>query len=111
MAGSVGSDYGSGGMITKILAGKIATKAGVDMLIASGLIEHPVKALFDGASNSWFRAQGNAVTSRKRWIAGGLKRLAYSLSMRERQRHCEAVKVYCPLGSRVLQVLLIAVTW
>ena len=73
MAGSVGSDYGSGGMITKILAGKIATKAGVDMLIASGLIKHPVKALFDGASNSWFRAQGNAVTSRKRWIAGGLE--------------------------------------
>ncbi|MCP4935826.1 MAG: glutamate 5-kinase [bacterium] len=73
MAGSVGSDYGSGGMITKILAGKIATKAGVHMLITSGQIDHPIKALFDGAPTTWFHAKGNAVTSRKRWIAGGLE--------------------------------------
>jgi glutamate 5-kinase len=73
MAGSVGSDYGSGGMITKILAARIATKAGVHMLIASGLVDHPVKALFQGDPASWFHAHGNPVTSRKRWIAGGLK--------------------------------------
>ncbi len=73
MAGSVGSDYGSGGMVTKILAGKIATKAGVHMLIASGQRDHPVKALFEKARSSWFHARGNPVSSRKRWIAGGLK--------------------------------------
>ncbi len=72
MAGEVGSDYGSGGMITKVLAGKIATKAGVHMLIASGVDEHPIKTLFEGGAHSWFHAHGNPVTSRKRWIAGGL---------------------------------------
>jgi len=73
MAGSVGSDYGSGGMITKILAAKIATKAGVDMLIASGQTDHPIKTLFGGGLTSWFHAHGNPITSRKRWIAGGLE--------------------------------------
>ncbi|MCF6200402.1 MAG: glutamate 5-kinase [Hyphomicrobiaceae bacterium] len=73
MAGSVGSDYGSGGMTTKILAAKIATKAGVHMLIASGQGNHPVSALFEGGRHTWFHAHGNPVTSRKRWIAGGLE--------------------------------------
>ncbi len=73
MAGAVGSDYGSGGMVTKILAARIATKAGVHMLIASGRQSNPVARLFDGARHSWFRAHGNPVTSRKRWIAGGLE--------------------------------------
>ncbi len=73
MAGAVGSDYGSGGMITKILAAKIATRAGVHMLIASGTALNPVSALFEGGKASWFHAQGNPVTSRKRWIAGGLE--------------------------------------
>ncbi len=73
MAGSVGSDYGSGGMVTKILAAKIATKAGVHMLIASGQEHNPVSALFSGGRHTWFHAEGNPVTSRKRWIAGGLE--------------------------------------
>ena len=73
MAGSVGSDYGSGGMTTKILAAKIATKAGVPMLIASGQDFNPVRTLFDGGRHTWFHAHGNPVTSRKRWIAGGLE--------------------------------------
>lgn len=73
MAGTIGSDYGSGGMITKILAGRIATKAGVHMLIASGLEHHPIQALFAGGPTSWFHAHGSPVTSRKRWIAGGLE--------------------------------------
>ncbi len=73
MAGTVGSDYGSGGMVTKILAAKIATKAGVHMLIASGQQNNPVSALFKGGRHTWFHAEGNPVTSRKRWIAGGLE--------------------------------------
>jgi glutamate 5-kinase len=60
-------------MITKIVAGKIATLAGVHMLISSGKIEHPLKALYDGGPSTWFHAHGNPVTSYKRWIAGALK--------------------------------------
>ena len=36
MAGDSGSELGTGGMITKLQAGRIATDAGCDMVIASG---------------------------------------------------------------------------
>ncbi len=73
MAGSVGSDFGSGGMITKIMAGRIATDAGSHMVISSGLDNHPLKAISDGTRCSWFLAQSNPVKARKLWIAGSLK--------------------------------------
>ncbi len=73
MAGSVGSDVGSGGMITKIMAAKIATEAGTHMAISSGLIEHPIKALQQSGKSTWFLAQSNPAKARKLWISGSLK--------------------------------------
>jgi glutamate 5-kinase len=73
MAGEAASDHARGGMRTKIEAGKIATTAGTHMVIASGHVEHPLKAIEKGARSTWFLAAGNPVTSRKRWIAGSLE--------------------------------------
>lgn len=73
MAGEAASDHSRGGMRTKIEAGKIATTAGTHMVIASGHVEHPLKAIEKGARSTWFLASGNPVTSRKRWIAGSLE--------------------------------------
>ncbi len=73
MAGEAASDHARGGMRTKIEAGKIATTAGTHMVIASGHVEHPLKAIEKGARSTWFLASGNPVTSRKRWIAGSLE--------------------------------------
>jgi glutamate 5-kinase len=73
MAGEAASDHARGGMRTKIEAGKIATTAGTHMVIASGRVEHPLKAIEKGARSTWFLASGNPVTSRKRWIAGSLE--------------------------------------
>jgi glutamate 5-kinase len=73
MAGDAASDHSRGGMRTKIEAGKIATTAGAHMVIASGHVEHPLKAIEKGARSTWFLASGNPVTSRKRWIAGSLE--------------------------------------
>ena len=50
MAGAAGSELSRGGMQTKIEAGKIATQAGTHMVIASGRIDHPLKAIADGAA-------------------------------------------------------------
>lgn len=36
MAGGAGSSLGTGGMLTKVVAAKRATRAGVDMIIANG---------------------------------------------------------------------------
>jgi glutamate 5-kinase len=73
MAGASGSELSRGGMRTKIEAGKIATTSGVHMVIASGHIEHPLKAIADGASCTWFLTPANPVTARKKWIAGSLE--------------------------------------
>ena len=48
MAGGAGSALGSGGMATKINAAKIATEAGVDMVIMNGRDPEQLYALFDG---------------------------------------------------------------
>ena len=73
MAGGSGSELSRGGMQTKIEAGKIATTAGTHMVIASGHLAHPLRAIADGGRCTWFLTPANPVTSRKRWIAGSLE--------------------------------------
>ena len=48
IAGGAGSKLGSGGMATKINAAKIATAAGVDMIIMNGRNPEDLYRLFDG---------------------------------------------------------------
>ncbi len=73
MAGTPGSELSRGGMQTKIEAGKIATTSGTHMVIASGRVEHPLRAIAQGAPCTWFLTPANPVTARKRWIAGSLE--------------------------------------
>src|SRR5262249_61176244 len=73
MAGVSGSVLSRGGMLTKIEAGKIATTSGIHMVIASGRIQHPLRAIGDGAGCTWFLTPANPVTARKKWIAGSLE--------------------------------------
>lgn len=73
MAGGAESELSRGGMFTKIEAAKIATTAGTHMLIASGKIEHPLRAIAEGGRCTWFLTPANPVTARKRWIAGSLE--------------------------------------
>ena len=63
---------GSGGMITKIEAAKIALPGGADMIIASGRLMHPLKAVLEGAPCTLFLSGASPVASRKRWIQGAL---------------------------------------
>ena len=73
MAGDAGSELSKGGMVTKIEAAKIALGSGADMVITSGKVMHPLKALTDGAPCTWFIAPTDPVAARKRWIAGNLE--------------------------------------
>ncbi len=72
MAGKPVSGLGSGGMITKIEAAKIAVAAGCNMVIASGHEKHALKRVSDGGRCSWFLASATPKQARKRWIAGTL---------------------------------------
>lgn len=79
-AGSAATAYGTGGMVTKLAAARIATAAGCSMVIASGRVPHPITALETGGRCTWFPARANSITVRKRWIAGHLEiRGAYSV--------------------------------
>jgi glutamate 5-kinase len=73
MAGASGSELSRGGMLTKIEAGKIATTAGTHMVIASGRVANPLRAIAGGAACTWFLTPANPVTARKKWIAGSLE--------------------------------------
>jgi glutamate 5-kinase len=73
MAGAAPSELSRGGMQTKIEAAKIATIAGTHMVIGSGRVDHPLRAIANAAPSTWFLTPGNPVTSRKRWIAGSLE--------------------------------------
>jgi len=73
MAGEAASEHSRGGMRTKIVAGKIATAAGVHMVIASGHVDHPLSAIAAGGRATWFLTPANPVAARKAWIAGTLE--------------------------------------
>ena len=73
MAGAAGSELSRGGMQTKIEAGKIATRAGTHMVIASGRVPHALDAIAQGAPCTWFLTPANPVTARKKWIGGSLE--------------------------------------
>lgn len=73
MAGAAGSELSRGGMRTKIEAGRIATSGGTHMVIASGKVAHPLRAIEQGGPCTWFLTPANPVTARKRWIGGSLE--------------------------------------
>ncbi|MFT3733142.1 MAG: glutamate 5-kinase [Hyphomicrobium sp.] len=72
MAGDAGTELSKGGMKTKITAGQIALSAGTNMVITTGKVYHPLRAISEGARVTWFIAKSDPVTARKRWISGQL---------------------------------------
>ena len=73
MAGTSMSYDGSGGMLTKLEAARIAMAAGTRMAIADGTELNPLKRIEEGALCTWFIPDANPKTARKRWIASALK--------------------------------------
>ena len=69
MAGDAGSGLSKGGMITKLMAARIATEAGCTMAIALGTKLYPLGKLENGAAATWFTAQTDPQAARKRWIS------------------------------------------
>ncbi len=72
-AGEASSGDGSGGMITKLAAAKIAMAAGCRMVIADGRSLHALRCIENGAVCTWFLPRATPQTARKRWIGGSLK--------------------------------------
>jgi glutamate 5-kinase len=74
MAGAAGSELSNGGMVTKLMAGRIAMDAGCRMAIADGRPVGALGALIDGTARcSWFLPEASPLSARKKWIKGSLK--------------------------------------
>jgi glutamate 5-kinase len=67
-----GHNVGSGGMVTKLDAARIAMGGGCHVVVADGRIDHPLVGLGKGAPCTWFVASQSPVQARKQWIAGSL---------------------------------------
>ena len=70
MGAGAGSDVGTGGMRTKLLAAKTATQGGCAMAICQGDVIGPLTSLENGALATWFEAEQTPLSARKQWIAG-----------------------------------------
>lgn len=70
MAGGTSSETAVGGMISKISAAKLATKAGCGVFIASGAEPDILKRIFGGRNpGTFFAPSGLPLEARKRWLA------------------------------------------
>ncbi|TDI57760.1 MAG: glutamate 5-kinase [Alphaproteobacteria bacterium] len=63
---------GSGGMITKITAAKIAVASGCHVLLTNGTHDQPIARFEAGGRGTWFTAKENSVSQHKQWLAGTL---------------------------------------
>ncbi len=68
-----GTNLGSGGMITKLMAARMAVQNGCAVILSSGLYDHPIKALMTGAQATLFAPSASITDARKGWIAGAIK--------------------------------------
>ena len=69
--GTIG--VGTGGMISKVAAAKIATSAGCSMIIMNGHANHPIERLEkNGERHTIFKAKETPLSARKHWIAGSI---------------------------------------
>ncbi|AFZ04354.1 glutamate 5-kinase [Calothrix sp. PCC 6303] len=71
--GMQGTQWGTGGMKTKISAARIATSAGVRTVITEGKQPRNITKIIQGEDiGTQFQAQPEPTSARKRWIAYGL---------------------------------------
>lgn len=71
-AGATRTDYGTGGMKTKIAAARIALGAGCRMVIAQGREAHALGKLDATGRGTWFLPAEGPKAARKQWILGSL---------------------------------------
>ena len=103
MAGDTVTKFGTGGMKTKIEAVKMAFNAGSDVIIANGLINHPIKNILETKNYSLFRSHSKKINAKKRWISDSLN-FKGKIIINEK-----AAKALIETGSSLLPVGVVAI--
>ncbi len=71
LAGPAGSTgFGTGGMVTKLAAARIATEAGCPVLLTLGRTEDPFGDVEAGCAGTWFHPVDRPLNRRKQWLRG-----------------------------------------
>src|SRR5690606_22881232 len=69
-AGEAGTQRGTGGMVTKLEAARIATRSGIMMMLASGEEPDVLTKIIEGEMiGTLFHPNSEALVQRERWIA------------------------------------------
>ena len=66
------TEFGSGGMNTKIEAAKICNLAGCNMIIANGLYNNPISQIEKNNNCTWFISKTSKLHARKKWIISSI---------------------------------------
>ena len=98
LAGESRSGMGRGGMVTKLIAARIALGAGCHVAIANGRLERPLLAMERGGRCTWFVRHRSPAAARKQWIAGSLKPLGSLQLDQGAMTALEAGKSLLPAG-------------
>ncbi len=102
--GDRGSNWGTGGMMTKIAAAQIAIGAGVRTVITEGRSPQNIEKILQGADlGTQFEPQPRPVSARKRWIAHGL------VPAGKLYLDAGAIKAICTSGKSLLAAGIAAV--
>jgi glutamate 5-kinase len=72
LAGGSGSAHGTGGMVTKLRAARLATAAGIPMVIADGRSDKAIAGAMSGTLGTLFLADRNGLDARRRWLRAHL---------------------------------------
>ncbi len=103
-AGTSGTQWGTGGMATKLAAARIATSSGIRTVITQGKQPQNIIKILQGEQlGTQFEPQLRADNARKRWIAYGL------LPMGKLYLDSGAVKAICQGGKSLLPAGIIRV--
>lgn len=73
MAETSSSSYGTGGMITKLIAAKIANDSGTSVILCNGTAQHPIRALKESDEHTVFHSRISQNSDRYKWITKLLK--------------------------------------
>ena len=66
------TEFGKGGMNTKIEAAKICNLAGCNMIIANGLYLNPINQIEKKIIVLWFISKISKLHARKKWIISSI---------------------------------------
>jgi glutamate 5-kinase len=98
LAGLSSTEFGSGGMITKLVAARIGLHAGCATVIASGKRMEPLSAIERDAPCTWFIPGRTPLAARKQWIAGTLRPRGHLVIDAGAERALAAGKSLLPVG-------------